>query len=62
MKYSNGGERISRNQLRGICLSVPKGKLIGICGGVGSGKSSLLAAICGDVSTCYLNEVNCLTI
>ncbi|KAG8233856.1 hypothetical protein J437_LFUL006879 [Ladona fulva] len=35
--------------LQKISLSVKKGKLIGICGSVGSGKSSLLAAIMGDM-------------
>jgi ATP-binding cassette subfamily C (CFTR/MRP) protein 5 len=36
--------------LHNIELEVPRGKLIGICGSVGSGKSSLLSAIMGDVS------------
>ncbi|XP_064086924.1 ATP-binding cassette sub-family C member 5-like isoform X2 [Macrobrachium nipponense] len=30
-------------------LSVQRGKLIGVCGSIGSGKSSLLSAICGDM-------------
>ncbi|XP_068243109.1 ATP-binding cassette sub-family C member 5-like isoform X2 [Palaemon carinicauda] len=30
-------------------LSVERGKLIGVCGSIGSGKSSLLSAICGDM-------------
>jgi len=38
--------------LHNIKLEVPRGKLIGICGSVGSGKSSLLSAIMGDVSVC----------
>jgi ABC-type polysaccharide/polyol phosphate transport system ATPase subunit len=38
--------------LHNIELEVPRGKLIGICGSVGSGKSSLLSAIMGDVSVC----------
>ncbi|KAJ9585510.1 hypothetical protein L9F63_002711, partial [Diploptera punctata] len=33
--------------LRNIQLDVPRGRLIGICGSVGSGKSSLLSAIMG---------------
>jgi ATP-binding cassette subfamily C (CFTR/MRP) protein 5 len=36
--------------LHNIELEVPRGKLIGICGSVGSGKSSLLSAMMGDVS------------
>ena len=37
--------------LFGVNLSVERGKLIGICGSIGSGKSSLMSAICGDVSS-----------
>lgn len=37
--------------LHNIELEVPRGKLIGICGSVGSGKSSLLSAIMGDMIT-----------
>jgi ABC-type lipoprotein export system ATPase subunit len=36
--------------LHSIELEIPRGKLIGVCGSVGSGKSSLLSAIMGDVS------------
>ncbi|XP_064460620.1 ATP-binding cassette sub-family C member 5-like [Ornithodoros turicata] len=36
--------------LRDITLHIKKGSLIGICGSVGSGKSSLLAALCGDMN------------
>ncbi|XP_039623577.1 multidrug resistance-associated protein 5-like [Polypterus senegalus] len=36
--------------LRNINLYVKKGKLVGICGGVGSGKSSLLSAILGQMT------------
>ncbi|XP_066955738.1 LOW QUALITY PROTEIN: ATP-binding cassette sub-family C member 5-like [Macrobrachium rosenbergii] len=32
-----------------INLNVPHGKLIGVCGSIGSGKSSLISAICGDM-------------
>ncbi|XP_064096372.1 ATP-binding cassette sub-family C member 12-like [Macrobrachium nipponense] len=32
-----------------INLSVPHGKLVGVCGVIGSGKSSLISAICGDM-------------
>ncbi|KAJ4445532.1 hypothetical protein ANN_12212 [Periplaneta americana] len=35
--------------LRNVELEVPRGRLIGICGSVGSGKSSLLSAIMGDM-------------
>ncbi|XP_042206859.1 multidrug resistance-associated protein 5-like [Homarus americanus] len=34
-----------------INLSVERGKLIGVCGSIGSGKSSLISAICGDMKT-----------
>jgi ATP-binding cassette subfamily C (CFTR/MRP) protein 5 len=43
-------ENQSIETLHGIELEVPRGKLIGVCGSVGSGKSSLLSAIMGDVS------------
>jgi ABC-type polysaccharide/polyol phosphate transport system ATPase subunit len=36
--------------LHNIELEIPRGKLIGVCGSVGAGKSSLLSAIMGDVS------------
>ncbi|KAK8395732.1 hypothetical protein O3P69_005668 [Scylla paramamosain] len=32
-----------------INLSIEKGKLIGVCGSIGAGKSSLISAICGDM-------------
>lgn len=32
-----------------INLNVRKGELVGVCGGVGSGKSSLLSAIIGEM-------------
>ncbi|KAK7082304.1 Multidrug resistance-associated protein 5, partial [Halocaridina rubra] len=37
------------NILFNINFSVERGKLIGVCGSIGSGKSSLLSAICGDM-------------
>lgn len=40
----------SLEPLRDLTLNVEQGRLLGICGSVGSGKSSLLAAITGDVS------------
>lgn len=36
--------------LSDLTLNIEQGRLLGICGSVGSGKSSLLAAITGDVS------------
>jgi len=35
--------------LRGINLNVPRGKLIGVVGGIGSGKSSLINALAGEM-------------
>lgn len=32
-----------------ISLTIPHGKLVGVCGSIGSGKSSLISAICGDM-------------
>ena len=37
-----------------INLSIEKGKLIGVCGSIGAGKSSLISAICGDVRLCRI--------
>jgi len=37
--------------LHDITLSLPEGSLLGICGGVGSGKTSIIQAILGMV--CY---------
>ena len=39
--------------LHGINLSVPRGKLVGIVGGVGSGKSTLLQAMLGQVQCAH---------
>lgn len=39
--------------LHNVELEIPRGKLIGICGSVGSGKSSLLSAVMGDVSAFF---------
>lgn len=41
--------------LRNIDIAVKKGKLIGVCGSVGSGKTSLLSAVTGDVSAARLD-------
>ncbi|XP_071446221.1 ATP-binding cassette sub-family C member 5-like [Hetaerina americana] len=35
--------------LQNISITLKKGKLVGVCGGVGAGKSSLLAAVMGDM-------------
>ncbi|XP_023223764.1 multidrug resistance-associated protein 5-like [Centruroides sculpturatus] len=43
-------DSIGEAVLKGVELIVKKGALIGICGSVGSGKSSLLSAICGDLT------------
>lgn len=32
-----------------VNVSIARGKLIGVCGSIGSGKSSLISAICGDM-------------
>ncbi|XP_067124016.1 ATP-binding cassette sub-family C member 5-like isoform X2 [Centruroides vittatus] len=43
-------DSIGEAVLKGVELIVRKGALIGICGSVGSGKSSLLSAVCGDLT------------
>uniref|UniRef100_T1JJX2 ABC transmembrane type-1 domain-containing protein n=1 Tax=Strigamia maritima TaxID=126957 RepID=T1JJX2_STRMM len=45
----------SAPMLRNLDLKIRKGNLVGICGSVGSGKSSLLSAIYGDVMTLNWN-------
>ncbi|XP_070538850.1 ATP-binding cassette sub-family C member 5-like [Ptychodera flava] len=42
---ANGKEEKIIRTLFGISLILPKGQLLGVCGGVGSGKSSLISAI-----------------
>ena len=49
-KFISSDENQPIETLHNIQLDVPRGRLIGICGSVGSGKSSLLSAIMGDVS------------
>ncbi|NXT24613.1 MRP5 protein, partial [Syrrhaptes paradoxus] len=39
--------------LYNIDLEIEKGKLVGICGSVGSGKTSLISAILGQVRNCF---------
>ncbi|XP_061171411.1 ATP-binding cassette sub-family C member 5-like [Saccostrea echinata] len=46
-KSTEGGEYVAPPTLLDIDLTLEKGKLIGVCGGVGSGKSSLISAILG---------------
>lgn len=59
--------------LPSINLSVPKGQLVAVVGTVGSGKSSLLAAILGEMHTikgyfninvrqCVINKFTLITI
>lgn len=36
-----------------LCFFFPQGKLVGICGSVGSGKTSLISAILGQVRFAY---------
>jgi ATP-binding cassette subfamily C (CFTR/MRP) protein 2 len=42
---------VKLSTLRGINLKVKKGDLVIVCGQVGSGKSSLLNAILGEMKT-----------
>jgi len=41
--------------LHGITLSLAKGELLGICGAVGSGKTSIIQAILGMVTEYYIH-------
>ncbi|XP_060132447.1 ATP-binding cassette sub-family C member 12 [Zootoca vivipara] len=50
---SSGKECSSGNVLSNISFKVQKGKVLGICGHVGSGKSSIMSAILGQM---YLHE------
>ncbi|CAI5782524.1 ATP-binding cassette sub-family C member 12 isoform X1 [Podarcis lilfordi] len=50
---SSGKECSSSNVLSNISFMVKKGKVLGICGHVGSGKSSIMSAILGQM---YLHE------
>lgn len=43
--YSNDGSQRRQAVLRGVALSIPAGSLVAVVGRVGSGKSSLLAAL-----------------
>ncbi|XP_042226170.1 multidrug resistance-associated protein 1-like isoform X1 [Homarus americanus] len=43
------GEEDSKPVLRGINISIPKGSLVAVVGGVGAGKSSLCSAILGEM-------------
>jgi len=41
--------------LHNICLTVKEGSLLGICGSVGSGKTSIIQAMLGMVCLVYLH-------
>jgi ATP-binding cassette, subfamily C (CFTR/MRP), member 1 len=45
---SNSGD-VDSFRLEGINLRVPRGALVGICGAVGAGKSSLMEALIGEM-------------
>jgi ABC-type lipoprotein export system ATPase subunit len=49
MKDFTGYWAKDKTVLKGINLEVKKGDLVGICGRVGSGKSSLLLSIIGEM-------------
>ncbi|XP_068202669.1 ATP-binding cassette sub-family C member 5-like [Palaemon carinicauda] len=49
MSENRGKHENSSSGLYRITLTVPHGKLVGVCGSIGSGKSSLISAICGDM-------------
>jgi ABC-type glutathione transport system ATPase component len=49
-QFISSAENQPVETLHHIELEVSRGTLIGICGSVGSGKSSLLSAVMGDVS------------
>lgn len=58
---SQEGKRTTRSTLKNINLTVKQGQLVGICGQVGAGKSSLLAAITAEMErTAGRVFVNCL--
>jgi ABC-type glutathione transport system ATPase component len=59
---SNENQNQPIETLHNVELEVPRGKLIGVCGSVGSGKSSLLSAIMGDVSVKWSSEIHTLTL
>ncbi|CAL9701161.1 unnamed protein product [Knipowitschia caucasica] len=44
-KGSADSELVVKSTLKNISFKLPKGKLLGVCGNVGSGKTSLIAAI-----------------
>ncbi|XP_050696667.1 ATP-binding cassette sub-family C member 5-like isoform X1 [Eriocheir sinensis] len=41
----------SVDTLFNINVSIERGKLVGVCGSIGAGKSSLISALCGDMIT-----------
>ena len=52
---------VTKVVLSGLTLNVPRGRLLGVAGSVGSGKTSLLTAITGQVSTGQV-EVLCICV
>ncbi|GBG31208.1 ABC transporter, putative [Hondaea fermentalgiana] len=56
-KHPGLGEHADRPALRGINLEIDQGKLTAVVGPVGSGKSSLVAAILGEMH-CQVGEVH----
>ena len=48
--------------LHDITMSLKTGTLLGVCGSVGSGKTSLIQAILGKVSTMHSNQIDLLLI
>lgn len=44
----SGDARPNEPVLRNLTFSIPRGKIVGVCGGVGVGKTSLLSALIGD--------------
>lgn len=54
-------EKFGASILSGLNLDVERGKLVAVVGPIGSGKSSLLHTLCGEMSKCsgsvFVNDV-----
>ncbi|KAH6558767.1 hypothetical protein KP509_1Z046600 [Ceratopteris richardii] len=50
-------KKITQSTLRNISMDIPAGSLVAIVGGTGEGKSSLVSAILGEMSSLDCNEV-----
>ena len=50
VKAERGSSVVERNTLTGISLDIPQGSLVCVVGGVGTGKSSLLSGLLGELS------------